>query len=815
MSNQLRLMLERHISASRLANVLDLPLDRKLGELSRLTYVYADALPLRMERKISEQPAPNALYLAINQPLGTLAPPIYVTSDSLPLPLSVPVSEQPPSNILPLSMTRNLGTVTGVYVPPIEPPAPINVNIAISATAQITAVAQASISVSLPIVQISIIATATLSPTASMVATYDANVFRGVMADASSSMQNARLQGVANHCGFESNTLLTDDVSSDYQQSKLTGIHSEAQFEANKRLATDNTALFEPSKLIGASNQQGAENQALIASKTQVKSETAKHIGHAQWYGFEAMAYRQTQRAIHGENSKLVTDWLDVSGETDRLIGLSRQSRAETSMLPLRVTRYVPPSLWQTVILKEQVIEGWECGSGDLQHYVYNDELYLPMHRRIADRGSSSSLALPIDSPRGVLRLPASDANALPNYPCKRKTLGVNPTLDTVIRLRRERRNTPSSLAFKGIGKIYAIAVLILTEGGYDKGVIFVTNSVSLNRTNDGREIKLLSFDVGIDSNSYTWSFNATVPLSELAKVNTAYEQRIGVDLVVNGNLWRFILDGCDDNASFGSSSLTIKGKSRAMLLAHPYAAQRGFKYDAAMSARQIAEDELNRGGVPSGFTLDWQLAGVNGWDIPANTYSYTGKTPINSLQWIAEAAGGFINAHMNEDIIHVLANYPTPSWEWSAQRPAINLPISLITSRSRGRVYKPNYNGVLVSGEKAGSISALIKRRGASGGYQPPMITSDLITDTAAAISRGKAVLSDVGDIGNINIAMPLHDDFGVLKPSTLIGVNDGEYWIGMVRGTKISGKLSGNQTLEIEQSIDIERHFDKELIV
>lgn len=338
-----------------------------------------------------------------------------------------------------------------------------------------------------------------------------------------------------------------------------------------------------------------------------------------------------------------------------------------------------------------------------------------------------------------------------------------------------------------------------------------MTNSVALTRSDDGREIKLLGFSVGIDSNSYTWSFSATVPLSELSKVDTALEQQIGVDFVCNGNLWRFILDGCDDSVSFGESSLTIKGKSRAMLLAGPHSSQRGFKYSTPMSARQIAEDELNRNGVPSGFTLDWQLAGINGWNVPANTYSYTGKTPINSLQWIAEAAGGFINAHMSEDIIHVLANYPIPSWEWSDQTSLLTLPMSLITSRSRGRVNKPAYNGVTLYGENEGSIGALVKRTGTSGGYQPPMVTSDLMTDTAAAISRGKMILSDTGDIGNIGISMPLHSDFGVLKPSTLIGVNDGESWIGMVRGTTITGRLSSNQALEIDQSIDVERHFDK----
>ena len=341
-----------------------------------------------------------------------------------------------------------------------------------------------------------------------------------------------------------------------------------------------------------------------------------------------------------------------------------------------------------------------------------------------------------------------------------------------------------------------------------------MTNSVSLVRSDDGREIKLLGFSVGIDSNSYTWSFSATVPISELSKVDTAHEQRIGVDFTCNGNLWRFILDSCEDSASFGESSLTIKGKSRAMLLASPYSSQRGFKYDTAMSARQIAEDELNRFGVPSGFTLDWQLAGANGWNVPANTYSYSNKTPINSLQWIAEAAGGFINAHMSENIIHVLAHYPLPSWEWADQTPGINLPISLITSRSRGRVNKPAYNGVTIYGENYGGIGALIKRAGTSGGYQPPMVTSDLITDQDAAISRGKMILSDTGDIGNIGISMPLVADIGVLKPSTLIGVNDGESWVGMVRGTTITGRLSSNRALEIDQSIDVERHFDKEIV-
>ncbi|MGA6102089.1 hypothetical protein ACPESL_07880 [Psychrobacter pocilloporae] len=814
MASSLKLMLERVISASRLSNALELPLERKLGDLPRLKYVYADALPLPLERKISEQPAANALYVSLNQPLGTYVPLVYVTTNALPLPLSERISNQPPASALPLGLTRKLGTTTGGYVPPVTPPVDDDVSVAIAAVADITPTASATMTSDAVDVSVSVIAHCDLNATASAAIDYDANVFRGLVADVSSDMQDAKLQGIDRDGRFEGNEQLISSTTTDWQQSKLVGADNQAQFESNKQLQTDSKLVFESSKLVGTDSQQLYESQRFIADKSTLKTETAKRVSHSNWYSFEAMLKRQVERVLGAEYAELVTDRLDASSEYNSLTAIRYDALIETARLPYSKLRYVPPPLSQTVILKEQVIEDWECGSGALHHYVYNDELALPMHRRIADRGVSSSLAMPLSMPRGVLELSAADADAMETRPCKRKTLAVNPTLDVTLCQPRV-FGKASSIAVNANTELDAVAWLSLLIGekgeAYNKGVIFVTNSVSLTRSDDGREIKLLGFSVGIDSNSYCWTFSATVPLSELSKVDTAHEQQIGVDFTCNGNLWRFILDSCEDSIAFGESSLTIKGKSRAMLLAHPYAAHRGFKFDTAMSARQIAEAELNRNGVPSGFTLDWQLAGVNGWQVPANTYSYSNKTPINSLQWIAEAAGGFINADMSEDIIHVLASYPVPSWEWAAQTPSIELPMSLITSRSRGRVNKPAYNGVNLYGDNDNGIHALIKRAGTSGGYQPPMVTSDLMTDTAAAISRGKAILSDTGDIGNIGISMPLIADIGVLKPSTLIGVNDGESWVGMVRGTTITGRLSSNQALEVDQSIDVERHFDK----
>ena len=547
------------------------------------------------------------------------------------------------------------------------------------------------------------------------------------------------------------------DVSSDFQQSKLTGIDKQGEFERNELLTNELSADWQQSRLIGTDNQATFEANERLQTSSQFLFEQAKLIGTSSKQLYEAQLFLSHSRQIKHEQAKLIghDKWFSFEAMAKRQI--ERQLKAESARLigfsklySNRVARVLAKDYELPKEFAKLMYSAWS------ERFIVDPDVPIPPEQL-----------------------------TLLNFACKwfKQDTHLNFGADC-----QQDQKTD-----------------------FNSGVIFVTNSVSLVRSDDGREIKMLGFSVGIDSNSYAWSFSATVPLSELSKVDTAHEQRIGVEFTCNGNLWRFILDDCSDSVSFGESSLTIKGKSRAMLLAHPYATQRGFKFDTAMSARQIADAELNRNGVASGFTLDWQLAGVNGWNVPANTYSYTGKTPINSLQWIAEAAGGFINADMSADILHVLAHYPTPSWEWAAQTPSINLPMSLITSRSRGRINKPAYNGVTIYGENDNGIGALIKRRGTSGGYQPPMVTSDLMTDAAAAISRGKMILSDTGDIGNIGISMPLVADIGVLKPSTLIGVNDGEQWVGMVRGTTITGRLSSNRALEIDQSIDVERHFDK----
>ncbi len=553
----------------------------------------------------------------------------------------------------------------------------------------------------------------------------------------------------------------TCDKQGGIESSRLMSSAVSSDYDAATALFIDDRVCFKSSQIVTNNIVIDFEATRYLSIKSVVRAEQSRLIGNIKRSINETVRFISHKRLITTETGRLIGRVKSASAETMHLLAQRQRYAIETAAAIGRSDSHrVLPARFDAIV-KRSGLETAKIPPWAASHVVVID----------SDNSYQGSTLLNFECPW-------VDSSALLNF---------------------------------GIGCQYQDTG---NTSPFGSGVIFVINDLLLTRTDTGDEIKMLSFNVGIDNNSYCWSFSANVPINELSKVDITNESEIEVELSVNNQTWRFILDACDDNAQFNDASLTIKGKSRASRLAYPFAQHRGYKYTMSMTARQIANDELNRDSIPSGFTLDWQLVSELGWNVPANTYSYSHRTPINSLQWIAEAAGGFINSHPSQDVIRVLSNYPIPSWEWAAQDPSITIPEQLITSRSRNRVQKPRYNGVMVSGEREGSVAALVRRTGTSGGYTSNQVVSDLITDAAVARHRGQCVLSDTGDIGNIGLTLPMHSSIGLLTPSTLVRVNDGESWVGMVRGTSISGKLSSNESLLIEQSIDVERHFDKEVV-
>lgn len=333
--------------------------------------------------------------------------------------------------------------------------------------------------------------------------------------------------------------------------------------------------------------------------------------------------------------------------------------------------------------------------------------------------------------------------------------------------------------------------------------VYIVSNSIYCKRLSDNAPIELVSCQVGIDRDSFAWSFSASVPYTEIDKVAPTTSGLTEIELGINGLIWRFVVENYGKRSQFAKTDVTIGGRSLTAYLTEPYAAKRDYNHAAPSFAAALADAELNRGGEVSGFYLDWQLIDDLGWPVPANTLNYQGLTPLQAIQKIATAGGGFVQSHPSEPTVMVVPDYPIASWQWSGATPNKVIVPDLVKSESLQWQEKPAYNGVYVEGVTAGVV-ALVKITGTAGENQAETFVDRMTCDQAAARQKGLSILSEGGKQARMSIDLPMHNSIGLLLPSMLIEVSG--QWRGLVRGVSISVQQKG---LSITQSVDVERHY------
>lgn len=341
--------------------------------------------------------------------------------------------------------------------------------------------------------------------------------------------------------------------------------------------------------------------------------------------------------------------------------------------------------------------------------------------------------------------------------------------------------------------------------------VYFIVNSLSLKRVDDNTPIIPLSASVGIDRSSWCWSFSATLPYSEREKIDPDIGGPVEVELEINSNVWRFLVEDYNIGEEFGKTTISVRGRSLTAYLGEVYAPTRSYVQGAGITARALAEDALTYAGVPTGYTIDWNLGGLLGWELPAGAVSYSNLTPVQIVQLIATGGGGYVNSHPSAKQLLVRADYPVPFWGWAGATVNKTIPKSLVTSRSLQWLEKPAYNGVYVSGQNVG-VNDLIRRNGTAGDYLAPMVVDQMIGDSVASALRGTSILSAGGKQASVGLSVPLHASLGVLTPGMLIEVVNGGFgtepaWRGLIRGVSISA--AWNRSLKINQSVEVERHY------
>lgn len=327
---------------------------------------------------------------------------------------------------------------------------------------------------------------------------------------------------------------------------------------------------------------------------------------------------------------------------------------------------------------------------------------------------------------------------------------------------------------------------------------VYVTiNALSLTRASDGASIPCSALSMGLDVDSWTWQWQATLHADALPLITPTGADPVELLASINGNQYRLAAESYTRQRQFASTRISVRGRGRAALLDAPYAPTLNFGNDTNRTAQQLMADVLTINGVGIGWDVDW---GLTDWLVPGNVWAHQGSY-ISALLDIAGAAGAYLQPHDTAQTLRVLPRYPAAPWDWASLTPAYELPAAVVSVEGTEWLQKPAYNRVFVSGTTAGVLGQ-VTRAGTAGNAVAPMVTHPLITHADAARQRAIAVLGDTGRQAHISLRLPVLEETGVIKPGALVRyVDNGVPTLGLVRGTQLEwSRPTLRQVLSLE---------------
>ena len=333
------------------------------------------------------------------------------------------------------------------------------------------------------------------------------------------------------------------------------------------------------------------------------------------------------------------------------------------------------------------------------------------------------------------------------------------------------------------------------------------THSIYAQRLPDLADIPIFGATVSADSGSYCWTLSATGPLSLFEQLAPVGGLPVQLRVTMDGIPWVFAVDSLQRSTSFGKSGVSISGRSVTALVGAPYL--RAMTRDNAGNdrlAQQLALDALQSSGVG----LYW---GLNDWLVPAGAWSHQG-TPLDAVQAIAQAAGGYLQSHRSAPTLLArhpysqrTGDYPGAPWGWMTGPADVELAPDAIITEGTERKDGADINAVYVSGTTAG-VLGLVKRAGTAADKLAAMVSDALITDTVAARQRGLSILGAAGAKHYVSLSLPVLTGVnqpGVFDVGQLVQINAATPWRGRVRSVSVDAKRPS-----LRQTITLERHLE-----
>lgn len=333
------------------------------------------------------------------------------------------------------------------------------------------------------------------------------------------------------------------------------------------------------------------------------------------------------------------------------------------------------------------------------------------------------------------------------------------------------------------------------------------THNIFAQRLPDLTDIPIFEATISADAGSYCWALQASGPANLFDLLAPVAGLPVQLRVTMDGIPWVFAVDALQRNQKFGQTGVSISGRSVTALIGAPYlrAVARG-NAGSSMLAQQLAADALQFSGVD----LDW---GLVDWLVPAGAWSHNG-TPLDAVQAIAQAAGGYLQSHRSAATLLTRHPYsqrigdnPGAPWGWMTGPADVELAPDAIITDGTERKDGADINAVYVSGTTQG-VLGLVKRTGTAGDKLASMVTDALITDVVAARQRGLSVLGAAGAKYNVRLELPVLTGVGqpgVLDVGQLVQVNANVPWRGRVRAVSVAAKSPS-----LRQSVTLERHLE-----
>lgn len=333
------------------------------------------------------------------------------------------------------------------------------------------------------------------------------------------------------------------------------------------------------------------------------------------------------------------------------------------------------------------------------------------------------------------------------------------------------------------------------------------THDVYAERLPDLAEIPIYDATVSADTGSYCWTLSASGPASLFAQLAPVDGLPVRLRVTMDGIPWVFAIDTLQRNQAFGKAGVSITGRSVTALVGAPFmrAVTRN-NAGASLLAQQLAISALQDTSVD----LDW---GLTDWLVPAGAWSHQG-TPLDAVQAIAQAAGGYLQSHRSAATLLTRHPYgqragdnPGAPWSWMTGAADVELAPDAIITEGLERKDGADINAVYVSGTTQG-VLGLVKRTGSAADKLATMVTDPLIVHVDAARQRGLSILGAAGAKYYVRQELPVLTGAGqpgVLDVGQLVQINAATPWRGRVRAVSAVYKRP-----TLRQTITIERHLE-----